>query len=147
MISRNYTLHQHSHNTQRTQTHARKHTHTHTHTHTYTHTYTITPKLYPSLMYYRLEKSEGRSDLYPMVPIVQFSIAIGDKRQALEMSLKEEVWDIRLGERYVVTWHLFDSCFLFSLSFLSFLNYFASTLHFCLLPAFKINISCPIFQI
>jgi hypothetical protein len=34
-----------------------------------------------------------------MVPIVQFSIAIGDKRQALEMSLKEEVWDIRLGER------------------------------------------------
>jgi hypothetical protein len=47
-----------------------------------------------------LEKSEGRSDIYPMVPVVQFSVALGDRRVGLEMSLKEEVWDIRLGERY-----------------------------------------------
>jgi hypothetical protein len=51
---------------------------------------------------HRLEKSEGRSDIYPMVPVVQFSVALGDKRVGLEMSLKEEVWDIRLGERYRV---------------------------------------------
>jgi hypothetical protein len=37
-----------------------------------------------------------------MVPVVQFSVALGDKRVGLEMSLKEEVWDIRLGERYRV---------------------------------------------
>ena len=35
-----------------------------------------------------------------MVPVVQFSVALGDKRVGIEMSLKEEVWDIRLGERY-----------------------------------------------
>lgn len=66
------------------------------HNHTITTPHLTTPPYTP---HHRLEKSEGRSDLYPMVPIVQFSIAIGDKRQALEMSLKEEVWDIRLGER------------------------------------------------
>lgn len=37
--------------------------------------------------------------MYPVVPVVQFSVAVGEQRVGLEMSLKEEVWDIRLGER------------------------------------------------
>ena len=47
------------------------------------------------------ERSEGRSDIFSDVPVVEFSVRLGDVCSTETISVVEEVSDIRVGERCV----------------------------------------------
>ena len=38
------------------------------------------------------------TDIYPVIPLVRFATVIGEKRTTIDYLLKEETWDIRVGE-------------------------------------------------
>ena len=42
---------------------------------------------------------EHENSMYPVVPEVEFYCTVGDVRSVQTVKVKEETWDIRLGER------------------------------------------------
>ena len=46
------------------------------------------------------ERSQGRSLLYSMLPVVDFAVTLGDKVVTESLTLVEDSWDIRSGEKY-----------------------------------------------
>ena len=46
------------------------------------------------------ERSKGRSVHFPMLPVVEFAVVVGGKRGVRNMVVVDEVWDLRVGDRY-----------------------------------------------
>jgi ATP-dependent DNA helicase PIF1 len=47
----------------------------------------------------KFEKSQERSALYPMIPVVKFSVRLGEEVEEIEYPVVEDTWDIQVGGR------------------------------------------------